>query len=156
MDDADVEAWVRGQIRGVLGEPGIYNGKERFTASGKRRSFRETHGAYTAENIVKAMNRASARGESYWGVGAKGILSVATPRYKSVDAIHADEGRLQNMPEEEYNRLLQELDKRIDGIVADVQKTAGSYDMDEIAGLLMENAGQDAMRIQQAFSRPGI
>lgn len=155
VDDADVEAWVRGQIRGVLGEPGIYNGKERFTASGKRRSFRETHGAYTAENIVKAMNRASARGESYWGVGAKGILSVATPRYKSVDAIHADEGRLQNMPEEEYNRLLQELDKRIRGIVADVQKTAGSYDMDEIAGLLMENAGQDAMRIQQAFSRQG-
>lgn len=155
VDDADVEAWVRGQIRGVLGEPGIYNGKERFTASGKRRSFRETHGAYTAENIVKAMNQASARGESYWGVGAKGILSVATPRYKSVDAIHADEGRLQNMPEEEYNRLLQELDKRIEGIVADVQKTSGSYDMDEIAGLLMENAGQDAMRIQQAFSRQG-
>lgn len=155
VDDADVEAWVRGQLRGVLGEPGIYNGKERFTASGRRRSFQETHGAYTAENIVKAMNQASARGESYWGVGAKGILSVATPRYKSVDAIHADEGRLQNMPEEEYNQLLQELDKRIGGIVADVQKTAGSYDMDEIAGLLMENAGQDAMRIQQAFSRQG-
>ncbi len=155
VDDADVEAWVRGQLRGVLGEPGIYNGKERFTASGRRRSFRETHGAYTAENIVKAMNQASARGESYWGVGAKGILSVATPRYKSVDAIHADEGRLQNMPEEEYNQLLQELDKRIGGIVADVQKTAGSYDIDEIAGLLMENAGQDAMRIQQAFSRQG-
>lgn len=155
VDDADVEAWVRGQLRGVLGEPGIYNGKERFTASGRRRSFREMHGAYTAENIVKAMNQASARGESYWGVGAKGILSVATPRYKSVDAIHADEGRLQNMPEEEYNRLLQELDKRIEGIVADVQKTSGSYDMDEIAGLLMENAGQDAMRIQQAFSRQG-
>ena len=155
VDDADVEAWVRGQLRGVLGEPGIYNGKERFTASGRRRSFRETHGAYTAENIVKAMNQASARGESYWGVGAKGILSVATPRYKSVDAIHADEGRLQNMPEEEYNRLLQELDKRIEGIVADVQKTSGSYDMDEVAGLLMENAGQDAMRIQQAFSRQG-
>jgi hypothetical protein len=155
VDDADVEAWVRGQLRGVLGEPGIYNGKERFTASGRRRSFQETHGAYTAENIVKAMNQANARGESYWGVGAKGILSVATPRYGSVDAIHADEGRLQNMPEEEYNRLLQELDKRIEGIVADVQKTSGSYDMDEIAGLLMENAGQDAMRIQQAFSRKG-
>lgn len=155
VDDADVEAWVRGQLRGVLGEPGIYNGKERFTASGRRKSFRETHGAYTAENIVKAMNQASARGESYWGVGAKGILSVATPRYKSVDAIHADEGRLQNMPEEEYNQLLQELDKRIGGIVADVQKTAESYDMYEIAGLLMENAGQDAMRIQQAFSRQG-
>ena len=155
VDDADVEAWVRGQLHGVLGEPGIYNGKERFTASGRRRSFQETHGAYTAENIVKAMNQASARGESYWGVGAKGILSVATPRYGSVDAIHADEGRLQNMPEEEYNRLLQELDKRIEGIVADVQKTSGSYDMDEIAGLLMENAGQDAMRIQQAFSRQG-
>ena len=155
VDDADVEAWVRGQLRGVLGEPGIYNGKERFTASGRRKSFRETHGAYTAENIVKAMNQANARGEGYLGVGAKGILSVATPRYGSVDAIHADEGRLQNMPEEEYNRLLQELDKRIEEIITDVQKTSGSYDMDEIAGLLMENDGQDAMRIQQAFSRQG-
>lgn len=68
VDDADVEAWVRGQIRGVLGEPGIYNGKERFTASGKRRSFRETHGAYTAENIVKAMNRRApgARATGAW------------------------------------------------------------------------------------------
>lgn len=155
VDDADVEAWVRGQLHGVLGEPGIYNGKERFTASGRRRSFRETHGAYTAENIVKAMNQASARGESYWGVGAKGILSVATPQYKSVDAIHADEGRLQNMPEEEYNQLLQELDKRIEGIVADVQKTAGSYDMDEIAGILMENAGKNAAHIQRKFRDQG-
>ena len=155
VDDADVEAWVRGQLRGVLGEPGIYNGKERFTASGRRRSFRETHGAYTAENIVKAMNQADARGEGYLGVGAKGILSVATPRYKSVDAIHADEGRLQNMPEEEYNRLLQELDKRIEGIITDVQKTSGSYDMDEIAGLLMENAGKNAAHIQRKFRDQG-
>lgn len=155
VDDADVEAWVRGKLRGVLGEPGIYNGKERFTASGRRRSFRETHGAYTAENIVKAMNQADARGEGYLGVGAKGILSVATPRYKSVDAIHADEGRLQNMPEEEYNRLLQELDKRIEGIITDVQKTSGSYDMDEIAGLLMENAGKNAAHIQRKFRDQG-
>lgn len=64
-------------------------------------------------------------------------------------------GRVGEVAREEYNRLLQELDKRIEGIVADVQKTSGSYDMDEIAGLLMENAGQDAMRIQQAFSRQG-
>lgn len=155
VDDADVEEWVRGQLRGVLGEPGIYNGKERFTASGRRRSFRETHGAYTAENIVKAMNQADARGEGYLGVGAKGILSVATPRYKSVDAIHADEGRLQNMPEEEYNRLLQELDKRIEGIISNVQKTSGSYDMDEIAGLLMENAGKNAAHIQRKFRDQG-
>lgn len=155
VDDSDVEAWVRGQLHGVLGEPGIYNGKERFTASGRRRSFRETHGAYTAENIVKAMNQADARGEGYLGVGAKGILSVATPRYKSVDAIHADEGRLQNMPEEEYNRLLQELDKRIEGIISNVQKTSGSYDMDEIAGLLMENAGKNAAHIQRKFRDQG-
>ena len=155
VDDAEVEAWVSGQLRGVLGEPGIYNGKERFTASGRRKSFRETHGAYTAENIVEAMNRASARGESYWGVGAKGILSVATPRYGSVDAIHADEARLQKMPEDEYNRLLRELDERIEEIVTDVQKASGNYDMDEIAGLLMENAGKNAANIRRKFRDQG-
>lgn len=62
-----------------------------------------------------------------------------------------------NLALQDYTEKIgaQELDKRIEGIVADVQKTSGSYDMDEIAGLLMENAGQDAMRIQQAFSRQG-
>lgn len=155
VNDADVETWVRGNLHGVLGEPGIYNGKDRYTASGRRKSFQATHGAYTAENIVKAMNQASARGENYQGVGANGILSVATPRYGSIDAIHADEGRLQKMPEEQYNRMLQELDGRIERIIIDVRKTSKSYDMDEIAGLLMENAGKDAARIQKAFHRQG-
>lgn len=155
VNDADVEVWIRKQLNGVLGEPAIYNGKDRFTESGARRSFKATHDAYTAENIVKAMQRASAKGEGYWGVGAKGIVGVATPEYKSVDAIHADEGRLQSMSEEEYNRLLQELDTRIDAIVGEVKNTSRSYDMDEIAGILMENAGQNAARIQKVFQRQG-
>lgn len=137
VNDKDVETWVRGKIEGILGEPGIYNGKDRFTAAGRRKSFKELHGAYTAENIVQAMNQASERGEGYWGVGASGIVSVATPRYESVEAMHADEGRLQNVSQETYDRMLRELDSRIEQIVGNVQKTSGSYDMDEIAGLLM-------------------
>lgn len=155
VNDKDVETWVRGEIKGILGEPGIYNGKDRFTAAGRRKSFKELHGAYTAENIVQAMNQASERGEGYWGVGASGIVSVATPEYESVEAMHADEGRLQNVSQETYDRMLRELDSRIEQIVGNVQKTSGSYDMDEIAGLLMENAGKNAAQIQRAFNAQG-
>ena len=56
-----VKDWVKPQLEGLLGERGIYNGKDAVTDSG-RRSFAETHWDYTAENIVKAMNMAAAKG----------------------------------------------------------------------------------------------
>lgn len=57
-----VQQWVRPRLDGMLGKPGIYNGKDPYTENG-RKPFKETHWDYTAENIVRAMNNASDRGE---------------------------------------------------------------------------------------------
>lgn len=70
----DVKDWLLPQLDGVLGEAGIYNGKERYTPEGDERSFVQTHYAYTLENIVRAMAETQKeRGGQTWGVSAKAI-----------------------------------------------------------------------------------
>ncbi len=39
----EVADWAEGKLDGLLGEAGIYNGKEYYTASGNRRSFKQLH-----------------------------------------------------------------------------------------------------------------
>ena len=62
VDDHAVEEWIAGKLDGLLGEAGIYNGKDPYTPSGNLRSFSQLHYAYTLENIVKAMKDAAAKG----------------------------------------------------------------------------------------------
>ena len=89
------QAWLLGQLDGVLGEAGIYNGKERYTPSGNERSFAQTHYAYTLENIVRAMSQTQEeRGGQTFGVTAKSMQAVSTPSYGSIAEIKADSGRL--------------------------------------------------------------
>ena len=52
VDDHAVEEWIAGKLDGLLGEAGIYNGKDPYTPSGNLRSFSQLHYAYTLENIV--------------------------------------------------------------------------------------------------------
>lgn len=64
----EVADWVEGKLTGLLGEAGVYNGKEPYTPSGNKRSFKQLHYAYTLENLVKAMSQTQEeRGEGLWG-----------------------------------------------------------------------------------------
>lgn len=72
VDDHAVEEWIAGKLDGLLGEAGIYNGKDPYTPSGNLRSFSQLHYAYTLENIVKAMKEGQEeRGGNTWGASAK-------------------------------------------------------------------------------------
>lgn len=113
----EVADWVEGKLTGLLGEAGVYNGKEPYTPSGSRRSFKELHYAYTLENLVKAMSQTQEeRGEGLWGASGEGLVSVATPKYKSIEEIRKDKGRLQKMSDEEYRENL----KGLDGTIAEI------------------------------------
>ena len=80
VDDHAVEEWIAGKLDGLLGEAGIYNGKDPYTPSGNLRSFSQLHYAYTLENIVKAMKEGQEEhGGNTWGASAKTLQSVATP-----------------------------------------------------------------------------
>lgn len=112
-----VADWAEGKLDGLLGEAGVYNGKDPYIPSGSRRSFKELHYAYTLENLVKAMSQTQEeRGEGLWGASGEGLVSVATPKYKSIEEIRKDKGRLQKMSDEEYRENL----KGLDGTIAEI------------------------------------
>lgn len=117
-----VKDWVQPQLEGLLGERGIYNGMDAVTDSG-RRSFAQTHWDYTAENIVKAMNMAAAKGANMYGVTPETLAATATREYRNVDEMHADEARLRTVSEEEHEKALRDLGIYLDRVVNDLMLT---------------------------------
>ena len=115
--DSKVENWLLPKVEKILGEKGIYNGKDPYTAKGNRRSFAQLHNPYTLENLVAAMNQEEARGKGAWGLSANTLMSTATAEYKNLDEVRADKNRLQQMPEEEYKALLEKADGQIEKVV---------------------------------------
>lgn len=117
-----VKDWVQPQLEGLLGERGIYNGMDAVTDSG-RRSFAQTHWNYTAENIVKAMNMAAAKGANMYGVTPETLAATATREYRNVDEMHADEARLRTVSEEEHEKALRDLGIYLDRVTDDLLRT---------------------------------
>ena len=117
-----VKDWVKPQLEGLLGERGIYNGKDAVTDRG-RRSFAETHWDYTAENIVKAMNMAAAKGANVYGITPETLAATATQEYRNVDEMHADEARLHTVSEEEHEKALRDLGIYLDRVTDDLLRT---------------------------------
>ena len=117
-----VKDWVQPQLEGLLGERGIYNGEDVMTDSG-RRSFAQTHWDYTAENIVKAMNMAAAKGANMYGVTPETLAATATREYRNVDEMHADEARLRTVSEEEHEKALRDLGIYLDRVTDDLLRT---------------------------------
>lgn len=121
-----VQQWVRPRLDGMLGKPGIYNGKDPYTDNG-RKPFKETHWDYTAENIVRAMSSASDRGEGMWGLTGGTLTATSAPQYDSVDAIHADEERLRAESDDVHEKRLRDLDIEIDRVVDDLLRSTKAH-----------------------------
>lgn len=156
-----VEQWVYDKLEGVLGEKGIRNEKEPFTPNGKKRSFAQLHNPYTLENLVKAMNSQNARGQDVWGVSASTLMSTTTAEYKNLDEVRADKGRLQQMPEAEYKKLLEDADSQIEQVIRMLRKETtphsdNSFEEQEILGEILLRAAQGkhtAAAIGKAFAK---
>lgn len=161
--DQDVEEWILPKVEKILGEKGIYNGKEVYTRNGNRRSFAKLHNSYTLENLVAAMNAQNARGQGTWGLSASTLMSTATAEYQNLDEVRADKGRLQQMPEEEYKALLEKADDQISDILDKLRRETtphadNSFEEREIlGGILMQAAQgkQTAAAIGKAFAKEG-
>ena len=164
VDDRAVEEWIAGKLDGLLGEAGIYNGKDPYTPSGNLRSFSQLHYAYTLENIVKAMKEGQEeRGGNTWGASAKTLQSVATPEYRSIQEIKADSGRLGMDEGAEYEAKLQAIDDQIGSIITKVKQGNSAHsdnsfiESDIIGSILMETTkGKRTVdAIMRAFSKEG-
>ena len=159
--DAKVEQWLLPQVEKTLGRKGIYNGKEIYTRNGNRRSFAQLHNPYTLENLVNAMNQEQARGKGAWGLSARTLLSTAAAEYKTLDEVRADKDRLQQMPEAEYKKLLEDADSQIEQVIQMLRKETtphsdNSFEEQEILGEILLRAAQGkhtAAAIGKAFAK---
>lgn len=157
-----VKDWVQPQLEGLLGERGIYNGEDAVTDSG-RRSFAQTHWDYTAENIVKAMNMAAAKGANMHGVTPETLAATATREYRNVDEMHADEARLRTVSEEEHEKALRDLGIYLDRVVNDLMLTTmhkydNSFEEEQnLSGIIAEAAKgkKTVAAVKAAFRKEG-
>ena len=157
-----VKDWVQPQLEGLLGERGIYNGKDAVTDRG-RRSFAETHWDYTAENIVKAMNMAAAKGANVYGITPETLAATATQEYRNVDEMHADEARLRTVSEEEHEKALRDLGIYLDRVVNDLMLTTmhkydNSFEEEQnLSGIIAEAAKgkKTVAAVKAAFRKEG-
>lgn len=121
-DTAKYKEWLHGLLDDAEGGKGIYNGKERYTASGNERSFNSTHWEMTLENIVRAMRADTKKGGGAFG--DSGLFGLATKDYSSLDEIRADVNRLRLENDSEYA----------------AQKTAFSNEYQAIAQEIMDKS----------------
>lgn len=163
-DTEDVKAWLLPQLKSVFGEPGIYNGKERYTASGDRRSFSQLHWEYTLENIVSAMAETQKeRGGQTWGTSAGAMQAVSVEDFSSIDEVKAASGRLGKAEGEQYEAAKNAVENLIDQATRTVMRETrphadNSFDEREIIGDVMMEAAKGkrtARAIQQAFAKEG-
>lgn len=109
-------AWIDGLLENLIEKKGIFNGKDMFYPSGKRRSWEQRHYEYNLENIVRAMySTQEAQGAGFFG---NNLFGSSVQKYDSVDAIRSDKDRLRTIDDEAYENLKSEYVQRL-GDIAD-------------------------------------
>lgn len=114
INESQYKGWLDSLFDGVEKRKGIHNGKEYFTPSGNRRSFRQLHLDLTVENVVKAMlaQADDVRNIAGWH-GIKSIRAVVTDEFKNIDQIKKKSGRLSDIDTESYNKQLESLEGKL-------------------------------------------
>ena len=165
IDMEGFEAWTRELFSGIVKDKGIYNNKDLFTPSGNRKSFKQTHLPFTLENIVKAM--ASQNGGNTKNVsgfnGIKTLRAGTAERFKSIEAMHERKDRLQHLTQEEADKISDDLQSRLYGIMEAIDNENGNQGnsnsfirFDSIGDNLMEIAEggkYNIADIQKVFSQ---
>lgn len=129
VDKKQYKEWLNNLFGDAVKNDGIRNGKDPFTPSGNRRSFSATHYPVTLDNIVKAMRGAeNVKGATTMTENAKAIRSASAEEYKSIDAIHKNEGRLQKMSESEITAQWDAFDNRLYAIIDSLMDSVPTID----------------------------
>ena len=162
VDDGQVAAWIEEKLDGVLGKAGIYNGKERYTASGDKKSFAQLHYPVTLENIVKAMKGTQEeRGDGAMAT-ATGLQAVSAKDYGSIAELKQDSARLNRVDAESYQEQTKALDEKIGRVIKQIRRettahTDNLYEEESIIGAVMLQAAgkKTAAAIRRTFAEEG-
>ncbi len=126
MDEFDLYALELAQP--VIGEAGIYNGKDPYTKSGYLKSFEELHYDYNLENLVKAMKSKGVKNEEdSFVTDVNNVRAAVSKEFKSIDDIKKAEERLQDLTPEEIEEKYsdaRELFKNIVNTLSSIQNSS--------------------------------
>lgn len=108
IDEEDFNKWVNNLFSGVIEKSGIRNNKEYYTNSGNPRSWEQLHDEETLDNVVRIMRDQEDKGENAFFVQSA-IMARGTKDFKSIDEIRKNKEQLQELSEEEYSELRQNI-----------------------------------------------
>lgn len=147
VDESGYESWIKDLYKGVVKGKGVYNGKEYYTPSGNRRTFKQTHYDVTAENIVKSMltqgDGDQVNTSGFYGI--KTIRAAASGELKSIDEMHSKEGKIQHINVEEFDAKQKVLNDRLLNVIYSITTETGSTSYtatDNVGTIIQEAAGK--------------
>ena len=142
MGKEGYKKWLRDLFDDVEKGKGIYNGKDFYTNSGSRRSFKATHYDVTAANIVKAMlaqNEGRSQNAGGFIAGVKSLRSSAAESFRSIKDIKKASAVLKNTDSETYQKMLDELSTRLYDSISEIKKDKRDFfETDNIGSTLIE------------------
>ena len=129
INQKEYENWLNDLFDGVVEKKGIWKGNDPFTESGNRKNWESLYWDYSLENIVKAMNNQNAQGGNFL---VSNIIGGSAKKYNSLDEIRNDKSRLQNVNDEEYNQIRNNLYKRFQEIAQSMTKNDNPFAVADI------------------------
>lgn len=129
INQKEYENWLNDLFDGVVEKKGIWKGNDPFTESGNRKNWESLYWDYSLENIVKAMNNQNAQGGNFL---VSNIIGGSAKKYNSLDEIRNDKSRLQNVNDEEYNQIHNNLYKRFQEIAQSMTKNDNPFAVADI------------------------
>lgn len=150
VNQKDYEEWLNKLFSGIASDSSVWNGKDPYSPSGDRRSFKSTHMPVTLDNIVSAMlaQADGMRNADSMFVGTKTIRAVATEQFGSIEGIREASKKIQRIDTEEYNALKEELDGRLSAVMSEIVGANNKGDNQFVA---MDNLGY---AIEEACTSP--
>ena len=129
INQKEYESWLNDLFDGVVEKKGIWKGNDPFTESGNRKNWESLYWDYNLENIVKAMNNQNAQGGNFL---VSNIIGGSAKKYNNLDEVRNDKSRLQNINDEEYNQIRNNLYKRFQEIAQSMTKNDNPFAVADI------------------------
>ena len=129
INQKEYESWLNDLFDGVVEKKGIWKGNGPFTESGNRKNWESLYWDYNLENIVKAMNNQNAQGGNFL---VSNIIGGSAKKYNNLDEVRNDKSRLQNINDEEYNQIRNNLYKRFQEIAQSMTKNDNPFAVADI------------------------
>ena len=129
INQKEYESWLNDLFDGVVEKKGIWKGNDPFAESGNRKNWESLYWDYNLENIVKAMNNQNAQGGNFL---VSNIIGGSAKKYNNLDEVRNDKSRLQNVNDEEYNQIRNNLYKRFQEISQSMTKNDNPFAVADI------------------------